>query len=449
MQHALVNSPVGVVWAGQGQYKAAMILSLILLFCIPWNLCEGSKDTCLTNSGSRCAQKSLQSLCDNQKESNEFVFYCDRGESLEDEELMVDEGKTITLETVGDFDGYGCSFEIRNIKRGVTCCYIHAGREDQRGSDDGLKLCSDLKQPDTCRQSGSGEYVVEEIDGPSTGWCRLTLFDARQSDSGVYNVTFPASPGKYDKEIKVHVKVPSTTDPGLVVGLSIGSVGLALILATVLLVLLVVKPFLEKRDEGERKSDEGIFKKLRKEDFKGFLIDLQGRSVLSLRDESQNNIFHYASRADWNSNMTNMVLDREGKNSGGMEAFTNSRTAIFDDLKLPRWISILSKVVPNYLWPKTWPHPTAHLNSRNCDGDTPLIVAVRQNQEEVVQALLGKSNINLDLYNERGETPLFVATEQGHRNIAQMLIDMVKDVNVQTQKGDTPLIEAAEKGKKM
>ena len=145
MQHALVNSPVGVVWAGQGQYRAAMILSFILLFCIPWNLCEGSKDTCLTNSGSRCGQKSLQSLCDNPKESNEFVFYCDRGESLEDEELMVDEGETIILETVGDFDGYGCSFEIRNIKRGVSCCYIHAGREDQRGSDDEIQLCSDLQ----------------------------------------------------------------------------------------------------------------------------------------------------------------------------------------------------------------------------------------------------------------------------------------------------------------
>ena len=88
MQYALVNSAVGVVWAGLSQYKAAMMLSLILLFCIPWNLCVGSKDTCLTNSGSRCEQKSLQSLCDNQKESNEFVFYCDRGESLEDEELI-------------------------------------------------------------------------------------------------------------------------------------------------------------------------------------------------------------------------------------------------------------------------------------------------------------------------------------------------------------------------
>ena len=94
------------------------------------------------------------------------------------------------------------------------------------------------------------------------------------------------------------------------------------------------------------------------------------------------------------------------------------------------------------------PHPTAHLNSRNREGDTPLTIAVRQGQEKVVDALLAQQMVNVDISNKRGETPLMVAAEQGHRKIAVALLDKVKDVNIQSNEGDTPLMEAAEKGQK-
>ena len=106
--------------------------------------------------------------------------------------VTVNEGETIELKSAGGFAGYGCSFEMKNTEKNLTCCYIHEGREDNRGK----KLCSASKQPDWCRQPGSGEYKVEEL----VGWCKLTLYDAKLSDTGVYKIVFPFEPDRYNQE---------------------------------------------------------------------------------------------------------------------------------------------------------------------------------------------------------------------------------------------------------
>ena len=102
----------------------------------------------------------------------------------------------------GDKSGYGCSFEIKDTTRNVTCCYIHQERELKRGK----RLCEGQgpKQPKECRQPESEEYRVEEIDGHPVGSCKLVIPEAKQSDAGVYKVIFPFDPS-YNQEITVRI----------------------------------------------------------------------------------------------------------------------------------------------------------------------------------------------------------------------------------------------------
>merc|ERR1719180_598057 len=114
--------------------------------------------------------------------------------------MIFNQGETIELFAVGDKSEFVCSIEIKSIAKDKTCCYIHEEREETRGE----KLCGVAKQPDGCRQPGSGDHKVEELDGP-VGWCKLTIFEARVSDAGVYKITFPFEPARYNQEITVAV----------------------------------------------------------------------------------------------------------------------------------------------------------------------------------------------------------------------------------------------------
>ena len=121
------------------------------------------------------------------------MYKCDIEETNQKSKVVTfNEGETIELKPVGDKSGFGCSFEMKNTERDLTCCYIHEEREDTRGE----KLCSAAKQPTGCRQPGSGEYKVEEL----VGWCKLTLYDAKLSDTGVYKIVFPFEPDRYNQE---------------------------------------------------------------------------------------------------------------------------------------------------------------------------------------------------------------------------------------------------------
>ena len=84
----------------------------------------------------------------------------------------------------------------------MTCCYIHRERELKPGK----RLCEGQgpKQPKECRQPESEEYRVEEIDGHPVGSCKLVIPEAKQSDAGVYKVTFPFDPS-YNQEITVRI----------------------------------------------------------------------------------------------------------------------------------------------------------------------------------------------------------------------------------------------------
>jgi len=153
---------------------------------------QSTDSFCQTQSGQVCRQN----------DKDPTIYQCDIEEPTRKQKVMAfNEGETIELFAVGDKSGFGCSIEIKDTTKGITCCYIHEEREETRGE----KLCGEVKQPDGCRQPGRGEYKVEELDGP-VGWCKLTIFEARPNDAGVYKITFPFEPARYNQEITVTVK---------------------------------------------------------------------------------------------------------------------------------------------------------------------------------------------------------------------------------------------------
>jgi ankyrin repeat protein len=80
------------------------------------------------------------------------------------------------------------------------------------------------------------------------------------------------------------------------------------------------------------------------------------------------------------------------------------------------------------------------INSQDNTQATPLMVAVRKNNEAVVKVLLDKK-ANPNIADNTKETPLFVAVKNNNKNIAQLLINADADVNITTF-AVTPLSQA-------
>jgi len=206
---------------------------LLLLALLSWS--DGTDSFCQTQSGQVCRQN----------DKDPTIYQCDIEEPTRKKKVMAfKEGETIELFAVGDKSGFGCSIEIKDTSKDKTCCYIHEEREETRGE----KLCGAVKQPDGCRQPGSGEYKVEELDGP-VGWCKLTIFEARLSDAGVYKIIFPFEPARYNQEITVTVNRIGLNRAEWILVVAV----LVVVLEFLLLVAKGVKFFLQKRN---KKSQE-------------------------------------------------------------------------------------------------------------------------------------------------------------------------------------------------
>jgi hypothetical protein len=81
----------------------------------------------------------------------------------------------------------------------------------------------------------------------------------------------------------------------------------------------------------------------------------------------------------------------------------------------------------------------ANINIQNDYGDTPLIYAIDNNNEEIAEYLI-KRGANINLKNGRGWTPLYSAVYKGDEALAELLIERGADINAQTRNGETPLI---------
>ena len=118
---------------------AAILLLIVALL----NGCEGTDSFCQTQSGQVCRQN----------DNDPTIYQCDIEEPTKNNTVLTfNEGETIELLAVGDKSGFGCSFEIKDTEKDVTCCFIHDEREEDRGK----RLCGSARQPKECRQPGSG-----------------------------------------------------------------------------------------------------------------------------------------------------------------------------------------------------------------------------------------------------------------------------------------------------
>ncbi|CAL4069542.1 unnamed protein product, partial [Meganyctiphanes norvegica] len=68
------------------------------------------------------------------------------------------------------------------------------------------------------------------------------------------------------------------------------------------------------------------------------------------------------------------------------------------------------------------------------DGETPLWVASKQNNSEIVQILLA-NNADVNKIGKDGQTPINIASENGHSKIVQLLLANNADVNKEDKYG--------------
>jgi len=83
----------------------------------------------------------------------------------------------------------------------------------------------------------------------------------------------------------------------------------------------------------------------------------------------------------------------------------------------------------------------ADVNSRDDDGETPLMRAADDGHTAIVETLL-KSGADVNAIDEDGETALMMAAEEGHAQIVKLLLDAGANANAKDEDGETALQKA-------
>ena len=87
-------------------------------------------------------------------------------------------------------------------------------------------------------------------------------------------------------------------------------------------------------------------------------------------------------------------------------------------------------------------HPTV-IDTRNGDGDTGLIIAIRGSDHDWTGFLLNKG-ADPNLQGKNGDTPLITAAKAGFGEAAQWLIGLGANIDATNKAGETPLIIAVQ-----
>lgn len=82
-------------------------------------------------------------------------------------------------------------------------------------------------------------------------------------------------------------------------------------------------------------------------------------------------------------------------------------------------------------------------NTRDANGQPPLVLAIREDSGRAIEALLAAPKINVELRNPKDESPLMLAAIKGQLTLAERLIARGADIN---KTGWTPLHYAATNG---
>ncbi|KER09213.1 MAG: hypothetical protein HY22_13170 [[Candidatus Thermochlorobacteriaceae] bacterium GBChlB] len=85
----------------------------------------------------------------------------------------------------------------------------------------------------------------------------------------------------------------------------------------------------------------------------------------------------------------------------------------------------------------------AEIRKPNCEGETPLHLAVTHKQTDIVKALLA-NGVDVNAKNREDETPLHLAAMYGYIDEVKALVASGADINASTG-GKTPLDGASNK----
>ena len=87
-----------------------------------------------------------------------------------------------------------------------------------------------------------------------------------------------------------------------------------------------------------------------------------------------------------------------------------------------------------------------NVNSRDKNGDTPLIKACKKNDQKAVKELIeNKADVNLK-NDKNGYTPLIIACNEGNEEIVKILIENGAKINIKDENGYTALVFACSNG---
>ena len=144
------------------------------------------------------------------------------------------------------------------------------------------------------------------------------------------------------------------------------------------------------------RQHEDIFKSLEQDDNVQFGKLLGKRNILKVQDQNMNGIFHIAAQSDWNNDKTKIIVDHL-RLRGLLPQSKNPK----DASRRSDIFSISTEHLKSY-----------NLDSQNCKGETPLIVASLHKQEDVVETLL-EHGVNVDALDNEGCSAIFYAVAKG------------------------------------
>ena len=153
------------------------------------------------------------------------------------------------------------------------------------------------------------------------------------------------------------------------------------------------------------RQHEDIFKSLEQDDNVQFGKLLGKRNILKVQDQNMNGIFHIAAQSDWNNDKTKIIVDHL-RLRGLLPQSKNPK----DASRRSDIFSISTEHLKSY-----------NLDSQNCKGETPLIVATLNKQEDVVETLL-EHGVNVDALDKEGCSAIFYAVAKGFRPIVKLLV---------------------------
>ena len=153
------------------------------------------------------------------------------------------------------------------------------------------------------------------------------------------------------------------------------------------------------------RQHEDIFKSLEQDDNVQFGKLLGKRNILKVQDQNMNGIFHIAAQSDWNNDKTKIIVNHL-RLRGLLPQSKNPK----DASRRSDIFSISKELLKSY-----------NLDSQNCKGETPLIVATLNKQEDVVETLL-EQGVNVDALDKEGCSAIFYAVAKGFRPIVKLLV---------------------------